>query len=125
MLDFIVRSNAYAIDRGARVSPYFARYSYAFVMLEIVFALVVIGVAFGILAQFYLSRSASGELPVAELDIVQERALQELESKIAPKPHIILGNDGLFCEGELFSTTQSQITFKLFVPQVCNKPKSP
>ncbi|MBR2494922.1 hypothetical protein [Helicobacter sp.] len=123
MLESKMRSSICAMM--ACVSLYSARRSRAFVMLEIVFALVVIGVAFGILAQFYLSRFASGELPIAELDIVQEKALQELESKIAPKSHIILGKDGLFCEGELFSTTQSQSTFKLFVPRVCDKPKFP
>lgn len=97
----------------------------AFVMVELVFALVVIGVAFGILAHFYREQSMTAELPVAELDVVQEKALQELESKIAPAPHIIVGSDGLSCQGELFSTMQSQSTFKLFIPQVCDKSSTP
>lgn len=98
------------------------RFSSAFAMLEVVFALAIIGVAFGILAHFYLTRSHTSALPVAELDTLQERALQDLESRINPRPHIMLGTDGAFCQGQLFSTTQAQSTFKLFEPAHCDKP---
>ena len=91
-------------------------------MLEVVFALAIVGVAFGILAHFYLTRSHTGDFPVAELDILQERALQDLESKLNAKAHTIVGTDGAFCEGQLFSTTQSQSTLKFFVPTHCDKP---
>ncbi|WP_299326805.1 hypothetical protein [uncultured Helicobacter sp.] len=96
--------------------------SNGFIMLEVVFALAIVGVAFGILAHFYLTRSHTGDFPVAELDTLQERALQDLESKLNAKVHTIVGTDGAFCEGQLFSTTQSQSTLKFFVPTHCDKP---
>lgn len=91
-------------------------------MLEVVFALAIIGVAFGILAHFYLTRSHASDFPIAELDVLQERALQDLESKLNTKAHTIIGTDGAFCEGELFSTTQAQSTLKFFAPTHCDKP---
>lgn len=90
-------------------------------MLEIVFALLIIGVAFGVFAHFYNTRQQIPALSISKLDLSQEQALKELESSVSPTPHKIIGTNGEFCEGELFETTQAQSKYKLFIPQNCDK----
>ncbi|WP_143000183.1 hypothetical protein [Helicobacter sp. CLO-3] len=92
-----------------------------FIMLEIVFALLIIGVVFGVFAHFYNTRQQIPALSISELDLSQEQALKELESSVSPTPHKIIGTNGEFCERELFETTQAQSKYKLFIPQNCDK----
>lgn len=92
-----------------------------FIMLEIVFALLIIGVAFGVFSYFYNTRQQIPALSISELDLSQEQALKELESSVSPTPHKIIGTNGEFCEGELFESTQAQSKYKLFIPQNCDK----
>ena len=94
----------------------------AFALLEVVFVVLILGVAFGILGRFYYARTQSQELTknVEQVEqIQQEKILSELESKISPKSHKIIGTNGEFCEGTMFESAKQG--FKLFKPQNCEQ----
>ena len=94
----------------------------AFALLEVVFAVLILGVAFGILARFYHARAQSQESQnitqnLAQIQQQEEKIIAELESQISPKYHKIIGTNGEFCEGKMFEKS----AFKLFKPQNCEQ----
>ena len=97
------------------------RSSNGFMLFEVALALLIISVAFGIFVHFYLARNTTLQFPIAELDIAQEQAFNELESKLSPTPHKVFGTNGEFCEGVLFQSTQPTSVFKMFEPKDCTK----
>ncbi len=92
----------------------------AFMLLEIVLSIFLVGVAFGIFAYFYFTKQNTPSLP-QEIDNTQEEALRELQSIVAPKSYKIIGSNGEFCEGEMFEIQKNQSTFKIFEPKSCDK----
>ena len=94
----------------------------AFALLEVVFAVLILGVAFGILARFYHARAQSQEAQnitqnIEQIQQQEEKIIAELESQISPKSHKIIGTNGEFCEGKMFEKS----SFKLFKPQNCEQ----
>lgn len=94
----------------------------AFALLEVVFAVLILGVAFGILARFYHTRAQSQEAQnitqnLEQIQQQEEKIIAELESQISPKSHKIIGTNGEFCEGKMFEKS----AFKLFKPQNCEQ----
>lgn len=91
----------------------------AFALLEVVFVVLILGVAFGILGRFYYARTQSQELVKNIEQTQQEQILTELESKISSKSHKIIGTNGEFCEGAMFESAKQG--FKIFKPQNCEQ----
>lgn len=93
----------------------------AFALLEVVFAVLILGVAFGILARFYHTRAQSQEAQniTQNLEQIQqqEKIIAELESQLSLKSHKVIGANGEFCEGKMFEKS----AFKLFKPQNCEQ----
>ena len=92
----------------------------AFLMFEVVFAILLVGVAFGIFAYFYLQNSQL-KRSLNILDSTQEQALRDLREFVNPKQTIITANDGKFCEGEMLEISQGDKVFKIFEPTNCDE----
>lgn len=92
----------------------------AFALFEVLFAVLILGVAFGIVARFYYTKEQN-PLELAHTQQNQAQVIAELESLIKPKPHKIIGTNGEFCEGEMFEVEKSISKFRLFKPQNCEQ----
>lgn len=93
----------------------------AFALLEVVFAVLILGVAFGILAKFYHSRAQNQAQHItqnlSQIQQQEEKIIAEIESQVSPKSHKVIGTNGEFCEGKMFEKS----AFKLFKPQNCEQ----
>ena len=92
----------------------------AFALLEVVFAVLILGVAFGIVAIFYYPKEQT-PLELAQIQQNEGQIIAELESLTNPKSHKIIGTNGEFCEGEMFEVEKSISKFRLFKPQNCEQ----
>ncbi len=92
----------------------------AFLMFEAVFAILLVGIAFGIFAHFYLQNSQLKQ-SLAISDYTQEQILYDLKNSASIKQLKITGTDGKFCEGELLEVWQGDSVFKSFEPRDCDQ----
>jgi len=93
----------------------------AFLILEIVFAILIVGVAFGIFSRFYASKNEK-TISIDGIENAQEKAFEALKQHINPAQTRIYTENGAFCEGQLFETNQNGSVFKVFEPAYCDNP---
>lgn len=93
----------------------------AFLILEVVFAILLVGVAFGVFVHFYATSQNKQIFSLPNQNTAQEDFILNLKTLTNAHQATIAGLNGEFCEGEMIEGRYGDETLKFFEPKDCDK----